>query len=408
MSEVGKLIRGRFRIDKQLSRDPLASKYEGVDTQRSVPVIVEVIDTPLGLTSANNPFIREAEVWKGLHHSNIPELEDFFILGNKTFIVTLLIEGRNLFQIIDENGSVPLPEEKALEIMLQVLDAVSYAHKQGVLFRDIKPNNIIITNSGKVFLVDYGIARKIDDRASPLVSSTPKIYTSGFSAPEGTSGKETGSKVDVYSLGAVLYYLLTGFVPIDAFDRLLDEKLISPRQLNPAISIAVEQIILYSMDLDYSKRPSVDDMRAALIDYSSKPKFVFISYAKEDFSYADFVYAGLHSRGLQCWMAPKDIKVNLTFPLAIIDGIKKSKVFLLVLSNSANKSKHVAREVNIADENNLLIICLRKENIKPEGELDYFLRNIQWVDAFDILDEDQLNNLAIIICEKFGEFPDKT
>lgn len=122
---------------------------------------------------------------------------------------------------------------------------------------------------------------------------------------------------------------------------------------------------------------------------------VFISYSHVDASYAEAVCRGLEKRGLRCWIAPRDIPAGENFAAAIVNGLNAARAFVLIFSSSANKSEHVAKEVNLATGKP--IFYLRTEDVRPTPPLQYFLSDIQWMDAFGYPDDATLEKLAAVI-----------
>jgi len=122
---------------------------------------------------------------------------------------------------------------------------------------------------------------------------------------------------------------------------------------------------------------------------------VFISYSHNDNSYAEAVCRGLEKRGLKCWMAPRDIPAGDNFAAAIVNGLNAARAFVLIFSSSSNRSEHVAKEVNLATGKP--IFYLRTEDLKPSPPLQYFLSDIQWMDAFGYPDEQTLDKLAAVV-----------
>jgi len=122
---------------------------------------------------------------------------------------------------------------------------------------------------------------------------------------------------------------------------------------------------------------------------------VFISYSHNDSSYAEAVCRGLEKRGLKCWMAPRDIPAGENFANAIVNGLNSARAFVLIFSSSSNKSEHVAKEVNLATGRP--IFYLRTEDLRPTPPLQYFLSDIQWLDAFGFPDEQTLDKLAGVV-----------
>src|SRR5512139_2338245 len=199
-------------------------------------------------------FEREASVLASLHHPNIPGVVDHFVAadGNQ-YLVMDYIEGEDLAQVLVQKG--PLSETEAIAWMGQVCNALGYLHRHNppIVHRDVKPQNIKVTPKGQVFLVDFGIA-KVGGSDSKTTRGALSV-TPGFSPPEQYAMIGTDVRSDIYSLGATMYALLTGQVPPDSVSLQSGEaQLVPPRQMNAAISLAVQQAVLKAMETRRSDR----------------------------------------------------------------------------------------------------------------------------------------------------------
>lgn len=181
------------------------------------------------------------------------------------------IQGDNLLSILDQRG--PLPETESLELLYNVFDAVIYLHSNGVIHRDIKPDNIIITPNGGV-LVDLGIAKTSKSNRSV------RLGASGFAPPEQYIGGTT-ERSDIYSLGATLYCTLTNQIPIDAIKRHFDKtSMVLSSEINPTISLRMKSIILKAMDLNADERyATVLELQKQI--YSNPPQRLHIVVSQE-------------------------------------------------------------------------------------------------------------------------------
>ena len=194
-------------------------------------------------------FVHEAETVASLHHPNIVEVIDIFDENNTSYMVMPFIEGQTLESLVEKNG--PLSYADATNYMSQIADAVDYIHQRNILHRDIKPGNIMITADYRAILIDFGSAREfVNDKTQAHTS----ILTHGYAPPEQYSTvSRKGAYSDIYSLGATLYYVLTGKAPVDAAAR-ITEALPEPRQLNPSIPLAANNAIIKAMQLQTQQR----------------------------------------------------------------------------------------------------------------------------------------------------------
>jgi serine/threonine-protein kinase len=194
-------------------------------------------------------FRREAQAAASLSHPNIVSIYDVGQVDDTHYIVMEFIDGANLNEIIRERA--PLQADEAVRVASQICDALEHAHQNQIIHRDIKPHNILIGNNGRVKVTDFGIARAV---TSSTITQTGSVMGSvHYFSPEHAKGVTTGEKSDLYSLGIVLYQMLTGRLPflgespISVALKHLQEPFEQPRKVNPYIPQSVENIILRAM-----------------------------------------------------------------------------------------------------------------------------------------------------------------
>jgi serine/threonine protein kinase len=204
---------------------------------------------PQGMDSAQyenylSRFIEEAQILARLDHPNIVRVVDIFRERNTAFMVMPFLEGLNLQQIVEHCG--PLDYEKTVNYIAQIAEAAAYIHRQNILHRDIKPDNIIITPEDRAILIDFGSAREfVQDRTQSHTS----ILTRGYAPLEQYSTRSRkGAFSDIYSMGAVFYFALTGVKPTDAATRTM-ESMPDPQALVPSIPDAANRTIIKAMQL---------------------------------------------------------------------------------------------------------------------------------------------------------------
>ncbi len=216
--------------------------------------------------AAQAQFRLEAEVLATLRHAHLPAVTDHFVTPDgRQFLVMDYVEGEDLEALIRSRG--PQPERQVLAWALQVLDALEYLHgqKPPIIHRDVKPANIRITPEGKAVLVDFGIAKYMVT-GHYTATAAARVGSPGYAPIEQYTGMgSTDRRTDLYSLGATLYYALTGRTPPEAPFLASGHALTPPRQLNPAISLRTEKAILRAMEQRPETRPqSAAEMRAML------------------------------------------------------------------------------------------------------------------------------------------------
>ena len=258
---VGTILENRYRIDQLMGYGGMGALYRAYDTHlRRVVAIKENTVTTLGISTesigaSRRQFEGEALMLARVRHVNLPHVSDHFVTpeGNQ-YLVMDYIEGEDLAQIVARNG--PLPEAQALAWINQVCDALEYLHslQPPIIHRDIKPQNIKVTSTGQVFLVDFGIAKVGGTNGQTMAGAVG--VTRGFSPPEQHAMSGTDARSDIYSLGATLYALLTGQVPPDSVSLQSGEaQLTLPRLTNETISPTVQDALLTAMAARRTDRP---------------------------------------------------------------------------------------------------------------------------------------------------------
>jgi serine/threonine-protein kinase len=270
----GQLVDDRYRIDAKISRSGMATIYKAYDTQEDHAVALKVPHMQYESdVSFFSRFQREADIGRLFNHPNILKFYPPDPKQTRPYIVMELLEGRTLAQVYNEVK--PIPVDDALSIMARITGAVAHMHEKGVIHRDLKPQNIMICKDGSLRIMDFGIARASDMRRLTFVGFTPAMGTPDYMAPEQVKGKRGDARTDIYSLGAILYEMVTGALPFEADNPFLvmnarvtgDPK--APRSVNPAIPVEVEELILHAMERDPRRRiQTVLEMKKQLEDTS--------------------------------------------------------------------------------------------------------------------------------------------
>lgn len=269
MLQPNMILQGRYQIIRELGAGAMGAVY--LANHLALGKRVAIKENILGEAMAVKQFQTEAAILANLSHPNLPSVTDFFIEPNGTrYLVMDYIDGQNLEQMVEQRGA--LNERDALAWMAQVFEAVKYLHANRIIHRDIKPQNIIITPSGKAMLVDFGIA-KVHAPGMPTMSGAHGVGTPGYAPLEQYSGG-TDERSDIYALGATLYFLLTAQSPQDAPMRAATKStLVLPRQMNEAVSQNTETVILTAMNLAASDRYS----SVSALELALKPQAISIN-----------------------------------------------------------------------------------------------------------------------------------
>src|SRR5512141_603959 len=276
--KAGEVLRNRYKIHRIIGQGGMGCIYladdlrligrqcalKEVENDRSLP--------PDMLREARDQFLREATVLARLDHQNLPKVSDFFSIGGRDYLVMDFVPGKDLrtLMLAAKQANTFLPENDVLSWANQLCDALAYLHSQEppILHRDIKPSNLKLTPSGLLKLVDFGLVTLLapgEVTITILQGQGTALYTP-LEQYGGDSG-HTDSRSDIFAFGSTLYHLLTNQPPADARDRFLDpDRLIPPRQINPAVSLRTEKAILWAMALHPSDRPqSVNLFRESLL-----------------------------------------------------------------------------------------------------------------------------------------------
>src|SRR4051812_9838425 len=277
-----KLHGGIYSVGRVLGQGGFGITYLGADVRARRPVAIKEF-FPFGSTRrgvevqpfgglkapdfehARERFLDEARILARFDHPGIVDVYGTFEENGTAYMVMELLRGTTLASLVEERGA--LPEAEAVGYAVRVGEALEAIHRAGLLHRDIKPDNIMLADDGRVVLIDFGTARAF---AAGKTGRMTTLVTPGY-APLEQYGAEArfGPFTDVYALGATLYHLLTGRMPAAATDRVLGVELVPPRTLNPSVGRAVNDAVLQALELRVDARPQsarefVATLRAAL------------------------------------------------------------------------------------------------------------------------------------------------
>ncbi|GLX68406.1 Stk1 family PASTA domain-containing Ser/Thr kinase [Paenibacillus glycanilyticus] len=274
---IGHQLGGRYEILTRIGGGGMALVYKAHDILLNRNVAVKILRQQFVHDEEFiRRFRREAQSAASLSHPNVVSIYDVGQEEDTHYIVMEYIEGHNLNEIIHERA--PLQADEAVRIAMQICDALEHAHQNHIIHRDIKPHNILIGKNGRVKVTDFGIARAV---TSSTITQTGSVVGSvHYFSPEHAKGISTGEKSDLYSLGIVLYQMLTGKLPffgespISVALKHLQEEFEEPRKVNPHIPQSVENVILRAMRKNPNER--YQSAREMLIDLDTclKPERV--------------------------------------------------------------------------------------------------------------------------------------
>jgi beta-lactam-binding protein with PASTA domain/predicted Ser/Thr protein kinase len=270
---TGTVLAGRYRIGERIGGGGMALVYRAEDLQLGRDVAVKVLRGQFGSDEEFvRRFRREAQNAASLSHPNVVQIYDVGRDEEHYFIVMELVEGKTLKALIQQQG--PLPIREAVRIAVEILAALEHAHTHRIVHRDIKPHNILIAKDGRVKVTDFGIARAT---TTDTVTNTGSIMGSAhYFSPEQANGQPTGEKSDIYSMGVVLYEMVTGTLPFQGDSPItvalkhIRERPAPPSHLNGEVPVELDAIIMRALEKEPADRfPSAAAMREALEQFAA-------------------------------------------------------------------------------------------------------------------------------------------
>ncbi|RXZ71458.1 Stk1 family PASTA domain-containing Ser/Thr kinase [Agromyces albus] len=267
MSDEGRILAGRYRVGALIGRGGMSDVHVGSDTRLGRQVAIKLLKPQLATDPAfRMRFRQEAQSAARMAH---PTIVRVFDAGEETvvdaagqevqlpFIVMEFVEGRLLKEIIHDG---PLEAAAAVRVIDGVLTALEYSHRAGVVHRDIKPGNIMITTTGQVKVMDFGIARAVSDGSTTVAQTTAILGTASYFSPEQAKGEIVDARTDLYSTGVVLFEMLTGRppfrgdTPVAVAYQHVSERPVKPSVINPKVSPALDAVVLHALTKDRAQR----------------------------------------------------------------------------------------------------------------------------------------------------------
>ena len=270
-----KVFGNRYAIGEMIGTGGMADVYIGEDQRLSRKVAVKVLRSDL----ARDPsfvarFRKEALAAAGLNHPGIVAVYDSGEEGANSYIVMELVNGHTLREEIQKSTAISV--ERALEIIEGVLTALSYSHSNGIIHRDIKPGNIMLTDAGDVKVMDFGIARAMDDIGATMTSTWNVVGTAQYLSPEQATGETADLRSDIYSVGCLLYELVagkppfTGDTPVAIAYQHVSADFPLPSSINPSLDENIDKIITVALAKNPEDRYQSAEMMLADIRRASR------------------------------------------------------------------------------------------------------------------------------------------
>ena len=266
------ILANRYRLILLVGQGTMGAVYDAEDLVFNRRVALKRMHllpeaSPKAIEQTREQFEREAKILATLRHPNLPRVTDYFTVSDQEFLVMDYIEGLSLDEILALHPG-GLDEAAVLGWADQLLSALDYIHRHGLVHRDVKPANIRVTPEGHVFLVDFGLVKTFDPASPKTATAVRGLGTPQYAPPEQYDAEmgHTEPRSDLYSLGATMYHLITGEPPATVTRRVSNPGAFrSLREVKPTVSPEVERVIMRAMEVPIAKRfASASDMQAAL------------------------------------------------------------------------------------------------------------------------------------------------
>ena len=346
MLEIGSVVDGKYKILNKIGQGGMSVVYLAMNERANKPWAIKEIrkDGVSNYEVVKQNLIAETDILKRLNHPNLPSIIDV-IDGEDTFLIVMdYIEGRPLSEALQREGAQP--QDRVIEWAKQICDVLGYLHsrKPPIIYRDMKPSNVMLRPDGNIMIIDFGTAREYK---SASIADTTCLGTQGYAAPEQFGGRgQTDARTDIYCLGATLYHLLTGHNP-----WLPPYEMYPIRQWNPNLSSGLDQIIQKCTQKNPNDR------------YQSCAELM---YALEHYDELDYEYKKVQNRK---W------KLFLTTSILTAGSLTACVGFRMAESNTRSKSydsylKNAVSAVSIEEKIENYENAIKLEPKKGEGYLN--------------------------------------
>ncbi|MFK4084755.1 serine/threonine-protein kinase [Kribbella sp. NPDC020789] len=260
MRRAGEVVGGRYRIVAAIGRGGMGDVYRAVDEVLQREVALKLVRPVPSTLMAMERFRREARAIAQIRDEHVVAAYDFGDEGECSYLAMELSTGCSVGEELREYG--PFEPARAVYVVRQAAAGLAAAHREGVVHRDVKPDNLLLAEDGSVKVADFGIARFLGDATTTMTSSGQIVGTSYYLSPEAALGRAVGPPSDVYALGCVLYQLLTGHPPFRADEpaavmyQHVEREPVPPSDLRPQLAGPVEELVLWMLAKDPTERPT--------------------------------------------------------------------------------------------------------------------------------------------------------
>ena len=338
--ETGETVGDRYRIVRLLGQGGMGAVYRAWDTRLNRPVALKEMTPQSGLdarllSQLRRQFQQEAQVLATIAHPNLVRVTDYFSGDDNEYLVMDFVDGESLADRIQREGAQS--EDWVTAWAEQLLDALAYCHKRGVIHRDVKPQNIIVTPEGQVVLVDFGLVKLWDPQDPQTRTVMRGAGTPEYAPPEqyDLGMGHTDPRSDVYGLGATLYHALTGQAPPTATQRMATpDSFVPPRRINVAVSSTTEEVVLKALQIAMEHRyQSAAEMRHALEGSTSQTSIVTPTRAQTEIApakpEATAEPPAKHTRGILLGLGGASLALAGVLCLAVAAGAVAIGLFVL-------------------------------------------------------------------------------
>lgn len=391
--DVGQIIDSKYEILALVGRGGTSNIWLGRDVRLDKLWAIKeprVSGDAVQCAAYRQAVIDEANFIKRLDHPAIPRVVDLIPAGPSVYVAMDYVDGTSLARVLRKQAT-SFDQQRVVDWGIQLCDALQYLHSLNIVYRDMKPSNVMLRNDDKLRLVDFGIATEIPPSG---LFDARVVGTAGYSAPEQVDRDMHGivpvdARADIYALGMTLYSLVTNQIPRMGLDEetgrpTVDFQLKPLRIWDSRLSVEFGNILETATRRNPNERyQTAAEMRSALErckECISRDAYAFISYGKADRVHADLIRSLCAEWGILSWMAPYDIPPGGNYPDHIGAAVEGCACLLLLLSADSQRSPFVYREVERAVSCGKRIVALRMGDVSLTSGFRFLLSSTQIAD----------------------------